>query len=226
MSKFGAGFGKDTHLLIARPCHTTQSVQNQKHFSRRLETDIYSGTSFQDPRPTWWRNEANETFRVPSPSRLGEWKLVWRPKDREVPREDVGAGRWGQEETRFDVVGSGPLLRSYAGHFNHVSTRTSSRAASRRVETGARLSERAQSALGTRHDMEAGRSEALNTGRANVDTLRDQIGTSASQRSLDSRASRRSRASTVMSEHASAVSTDISSSAILSRSVVMYTDAF
>jgi hypothetical protein len=81
MSKFGAGFQKDDKLLAWRPCRRVCSAELQKHFNRRLETDIYSGTSFADPRPKWWRNEANDIFRVPSPSRLGEWKLVWRPKD-------------------------------------------------------------------------------------------------------------------------------------------------
>jgi hypothetical protein len=215
MSKFGAGFGKDAHLLVARPCRTTQSVQNQKHFSRRLETDIFSGSSFQDPRPTWWRNEANETFRVPSPSRLGEWKLVWRPKDGAAPPE--AEKPWGRE-TRFDVVGSGPLLHSYRDHFDRVGSRRSSRVASRRGETAAG-SQRSQSALECRDDLEAFSSQVLGTGRVNVDSLHEQVGAATSHRSLGSRASRRSRASTVLSEHPSTASTGISGSAILSRSV-------
>ena len=32
MSKFGAGFGKDTMLLDARPCRTYTSCQNQVPF--------------------------------------------------------------------------------------------------------------------------------------------------------------------------------------------------
>jgi hypothetical protein len=234
MSKFGAGFGKDEHLLDARPCRTTQSAQNQKHFSRRLETDIYSGASFQDPRPTWWRNEDNAVVRVPSPSRLGEWRLVWRPKEPGAwPYTGMsgpatpGHG-WGKEETRFDVVGSGPLLRSYADHRNLLESRGPSRGASRLGRT-ATASGRAHSALGHATEAaevgeaEGGSSQALGTGRVNVDSLRERIGTAASQRSLGSRASRRSRASTVLSEHSSAAS--ISSSAILSRSVCTATSS-
>lgn len=228
MSKFGAGFGKDEHLLDARPCRTTQSAQNQKHFSRRLETDIFSGTSFQDPRPTWWRNEDNTVVRVPSPSRLGEWRLIWRAKETGVwpctgksGAETPGPG-WGKEETRFDVVGSGPLLRGYADHLNLVESRGPSRGASRQART-ATASRRAHSALGhatgavEAGEAEGGSSQALGTGRVNVDSLRERNGIAASHRSLGSRASRRSRASTVLSDHSSAAS--ISSSAILSRLV-------
>ena len=104
--KFGAGFGKDEHLLDCRPCGTTLSAQNHKHFTRRLESDIYTGSSFQDPRPTWWQNHADPVFRIPSPSRLGEWRLVWRPKDckndgeRSHPqRETIGMSRAASKQS-------------------------------------------------------------------------------------------------------------------------------
>lgn len=240
MSRFGAGFGKDLRLLDCRPCRTTQSAQNQKHFSRRLETDLFSGTSFNDPRPTWWRNEADEIFRVPSPSRLGEWRLVWRANDPNAPADRRGSGQqshrpaWDSNEI-YDM--DGPAMRGYADHLNMLESREPSRAVTRAGRSTAgrsrqgrtaesQGSRRAHSSLGIVGEDDkrqtADQSQvAGRTGRLNVDMLRerhDRMGTAASQQSIGSRASRRSRASRASTDLSDTSTASIRSSEVLSRS--------
>jgi hypothetical protein len=199
MSKFGAGFQKDDKLLAWRPCRRVCSAELQKHFNRRLETDIYSGTSFADPRPKWWRNEANDIFRVPSPSRLGEWKLVWRPKGgasganlpASVP-DSAGRPAWGRADALYDAGMDGPALRDYAPYLN-LDSRPPSRA--RRPE-GTAVSRESRPSL-------------------NGNLVQERQGTAASRRSMGSRVSHRSLAPSELSDTSTR---SIRSSAILERS--------
>ena len=205
-------------LLQYRPCRTTQSVSNQRHFSRRLETDLFSGASFPEPRPTWWRNESNDVFRVPSPSRLGEWRLVWKKAGSESEKQagaNVRAGSgpaWADADALHEYGMAGPHL---GGYVKTVASRGSTRASiypGRSVVGSPRR--RAHSSLGIagEHEMEGadlnlGGAEQ-GTGRLNLDALRKSHGTATSHRST------RSRASTELS-HTSTAS--ITSSAIVDR---------
>ena len=225
MSKFGAGFGKDTVLLQYRPCRTTQSVSNQRHFNRRLETDLFSGASFPEPRPTWWRNESNDVFRVPSPSRLGEWRLVWKKAGGES-EEQAGASiragsgpAWADADALYESGMAGPHL---GGYVKTVASRgpTSASIYPGRSAVGSPR-RRAHSSLGIagEHEMEGadlnlGGAEQ-GTGRLNLDVLRKRQGTAASRcANVGVRQSTRSRACTELS-HTSTAS--ITSSAIVDR---------
>ena len=222
MSKFGAGFQKDDKLLAWRPCRRVDSAELQKHFNRRLETDIYSGTSFADPRPKWWRNEANEVFRVPSPSRLGEWKLVWRPRGAAAPAPPpASAGgpphspAWGRTDALYDAGMDGPALRGYAPYLN-LDSRGSSRAGGRERTAASRGSRRAASSMGVAGEAagDVADAERLGTGRLNFDLVQERRGTAASRRSMGTRASSRSFAPSELSDTSTR---SISSSAILAR---------
>jgi hypothetical protein len=198
--KFGAGFGKDEHLLDCRPCGTTLSAQNHKHFTRRLESDIYTGTSFQDPRPTWWQNHADPIFRIPSPSRLGEWRLVWRPKDGKNDGE-----RW---HPRGETIGM-----SRAASKQSASLSVPQRANSSQSNRGQEMN------IGSVADRPGTEKEILNAfvlhqaeSRAGVEDKTRCLGSSASRRSRCQ--SRGSLASTDISDTSTA---SIRSSEIMSR---------
>ena len=233
MSKFGAGFQKDDKLLAWRPCRRVCSAELQKHFNRRLETDIYSGTSFADPRPKWWRNEANDIFRVPSPSRLGEWKLVWRPKGGAAGAAGPAGGRdrlgaasgsaWGRADALYEGGMEGQAMRDYAPYLN-LDSRAPSRArlpegtaspceAGGAERQGTGRGRRARSSLGVAG--EAGGAERLGTGRLNGNLVQERQGTASSRRSMGSRASHRSLAPSELSDTSTR---SIRSSAILARS--------
>jgi hypothetical protein len=240
MAKFGAGFGKDwgpeNPAPVGRPCRSVNSATRQKYFSRRLETDIYNGQSFPEPRPTWWRNDTDQIYRVPSPSRLGEWKLVWCSKgpDGSARGTRSGLGRdqqrpvWGPQEVYHS---DGPLLHNYA-HINRDSlkSRGPSRASSswqRERTVGSRQSPRPHSSLravGEHGALSLGSAfEGVGAERQGAESLdiNKRQGTAVSQRSHVSQMSHHSRASRASTRHSdlSWRSTDsLNSSMILERS--------
>jgi hypothetical protein len=88
---------RDTYLLLAQLlaleasrapihspvlcCNRDLTLRNaQRYFSNKFQTDEY-GRKLEpaNTRPSWWMKD-NSQLRPPSPSRLGEWRLVWRPK--------------------------------------------------------------------------------------------------------------------------------------------------
>ena len=222
MSKFGAGFGRDKDLMQqGRPGNSSTAAENQKYMSKRLETDIFTGQSFDDPRPTWWKAEELRKRRVPSPSRLGEWRLVWRPApggEQAAPKTSPEAPRpmdvWRRDPDAEQRRGHTSTSRGAEGRNQHnvVGSRPATR-----MTAASRLSRRAHSALGSVGEQLAGldERERLGTGILNKDALHERQGTAVPRQSLQSRASRGSRASTSYTDLSDG--STVSSAAILAR---------
>mmetsp|Transcript_10649 Transcript_10649/g.21305 ORF Transcript_10649/g.21305 Transcript_10649/m.21305 type:complete len:278 (-) Transcript_10649:468-1301(-) len=75
MSKFGQGFGRDA----VPATRSVVKTENQKAYSLWCNRDK---TKPVDERPDWLVGKSK--YGAPSPSRVGEWKLVWKAKDSEV----------------------------------------------------------------------------------------------------------------------------------------------
>eukprot|EP00293_Proteomonas_sulcata_P012241 CAMPEP_0184295810 /NCGR_PEP_ID=MMETSP1049-20130417/6666_1 /TAXON_ID=77928 /ORGANISM="Proteomonas sulcata, Strain CCMP704" /LENGTH=240 /DNA_ID=CAMNT_0026604603 /DNA_START=35 /DNA_END=757 /DNA_ORIENTATION=+ len=178
MSKFGSGFGKDTILLHSRPCRTNNSAANQRIKNKRFQRDFETGEVYNDQRPHWWKNSTGGT-KPPSPSRLGEWKLVWMPRDKigeELPSQPPTLGEGGEARTRSLRIGEQASAR------------------------GTPQSRSKAEGQGTLPPISPQRGEpdleAASTHRSRLSTTRtrhkDDLATSRSGKSLRSKASRRS----------------------------------
>eukprot|EP00961_Rhodomonas_salina_P175302 2364314-Rhodomonas_salina.3 len=84
-------------------------------------------------RPKWWSSD-EPVSRVPSPSRLGEWKLVWRPKAEGEAAETKKRDSKNRSKSQFWTKTTEPwtqlqkpLLENEFGLYESPASRSSSR---------------------------------------------------------------------------------------------------
>ena len=59
---------------------TNESVAKETAINDRFQRNM-DGTRFKNDRPDWLREEARKAGRLPSPQRVGEWRIEWRPDE-------------------------------------------------------------------------------------------------------------------------------------------------